>query len=325
VRLLFLFLFLTLMLLSRTELYPVESCLAYDDLKHTKNSGDIRLDPKRSYEVRRHYKGQYLIIVKDKKPFIRWVDENCFAPKSALYVAPAACEVRSIGSEKSTTINKKRGISQENILALSWHNAFCETHRRRKECSTSWHLFPFANKYKQHFTLHGVWPQPKNRVYCGVERRYIAIDRHREWHKLPEPKLTSETKKRLDGIMPGTVSNLHRHEWIKHGTCYGTDAEHYFKDAIAMTEEVRYSKVGTFFQKHIGKRVTLKQVRAIFDESFGKGAGERVEMKCKNGLITELWLHIGGGSGKLKRLLHQGKRVVSRCRRGIVDKAGYGR
>lgn len=313
------------MLLSRTELYPVRSCPAYDDLRHTKNSGDIRLDPKRSYEVRQHHKGQYLITVKAKKPFQRWVDENCFASKSALYVTPAACEVRSIGSGKSAATDEKRGISRENILVLSWYNAFCETHRRRKECSSSWHLLPFVKKYEQNFTLHGVWPQPKNKVYCGVERRYIAMDRHREWHKLPEPKLTSETKKRLTGIMSGTVSNLHRHEWIKHGTCYGTDAEHYFRDAIAMTEEVRCSKVSIFFQKHMGKRVSLKQVRTIFDESFGKGAGERVEMKCKNGLITELWLHLGGGSGKLKRLLHQGERVVSRCRRGIVDKAGYGR
>jgi len=52
--------------------------------------------------------------------------------------------------------------------------------------------------------------------------------------------------------MPGFASNLHKHEWIKHGTCYGTDANTYYENAIALLHQVNDSKVGTFFSKHMG-------------------------------------------------------------------------
>jgi ribonuclease T2 len=125
--------------------------------------------------------------------------------------------------------------------------------------------------------------------------------------------------------MPGFDSSLHKHEWFKHGTCYGTSAQEYYSDAVRLVREVNDSKVGAFFMKNIGKSVTLKQVRQLFDISFGRGAGKRVEMKCKGGLITELWLHLGSGALRLSDLLQKGKITRSRCQKGRIDKAGYGR
>ncbi len=123
--------------------------------------------------------------------------------------------------------------------------------------------------------------------------------------------------------MPGVSSNLHTHEWVKHGTCYSTDANIYYEDAVSLTEQFNASKVGQFFQKHMGQRVTLQQVRALFDRSFGQGTGKRVEMKCKKGLITELWLHLGSGSDDLATLLKRGKQTRSYCTGGRMDKAGF--
>ena len=149
------------------------------------------------------------------------------------------------------------------------------------------------------------------------------MDKHKQWNRLPELDLNVETRKRLQKVMPGYASNLHKHEWIKHGTCYGTDANRYFEDSIAMVEQVNESKVGDFFKKHIGKHVTLHQVRSVFDRSFGIGSGKRVALRCNKGMITELWLHLGAGSNDLGELLKRGKQTRSHCQGGFIDKAGF--
>jgi len=322
-RFIILFFLSTFVLLAQNILYPTQCCPAYNNLKHTKNSGNIHLDPSEGYVVRKHHKGQYLISVKEASPQQRWVDDACLAPKSALNVAPVRCDIKPINGEKKSTSQKQHW--EENLLALSWHNAFCETHRNKKECKRSM-LSMFKKPYHENnFILHGLWPQPRNRVYCGVDRQYISADKYGHWNKLPEVKLTPQTRKRLERVMPGTVSYLDRHEWIKHGTCYGTDAEQYFKDAIELVETVEDSDISRFFQQRMGKRVTIKQVRTLFDKAFGEGTGKRVELRCKKGLVTELWLHLKGIENDLGRLLKNGKPVHSRCQYGIIDRAGYQR
>ena len=208
-------------------------------------------------------------------------------------------------------------------MALSWHNAFCETHRYKKECKRSLFSFGRPNYSEKHFVLHGLWPQPKNRIYCDVSSVHVNFDKHKQWNRLPDLGLSDEVKTRLQNVMPGFSSNLHKHEWIKHGTCYGTDANTYYEDAITLVTQVNDSKVGDFFRKNIGKQVTLKQIRSLFDRNFGVGAGKRIELKCNKGLISELWLHLGSGSDNLATLLKQGKETRSRCQGGLVDKAGF--
>jgi ribonuclease T2 len=157
-----------------------------------------------------------------------------------------------------------------------------------------------------------------------VPKKWILLDKRKQWLKLPEPKLSEKIREKLARLMPGYRSGLHRHEWIKHGTCYGKDAEHYFSDALALTEEINQSPVRAFFLKKRGRIVDLPQVRLLFDRVFGKGAGRKVALQCKNGLITELWLDLGGRGSDLGTLLHQGKAMRSRCKRGRVDSAGFG-
>jgi ribonuclease T2 len=322
-RFLSLFLLLTFTLFSQTQqLYPTSSCPAFNNLKHTKNSGNIHLNTAQSYTVKQHHKGQYLVQIKGVNPAQRWVDERCLSPKSRLNVAPVKCDVTPIAD----TSKKRATTSLQNVLALSWHNAFCETHRSKKECKAGWKaLLGAKHKGGDAFTLHGLWPQPRNRVYCGVSREYITADKYGKWNKLPEPELGLCTKSALKEVMPGVTSNLHRHEWIKHGTCYGTDAKTYFQDAIALTNTIRQSKISDFFKRYTGKRVTLTRIRELFDENFGKGTGNRVELRCNRGMITELWLHLGRGGQSLEAMLKEGRKVHSRCTRGVIDAAGFGR
>jgi ribonuclease T2 len=335
--------FFTVSLLARHDAYPTKECPAFNNMKHSKNTHAVHLDTKQKYTILKHHKGQTLVLIKGEQPAQRWVDEGCF-PKSQngsnpMNVKEAESEVASIEDElrkASKSITSKRFLdsrskskmtvsSKQNILALSWHNAFCETHRYKKECKRSLLSFGKGKYREKHFVLHGLWPQPKSKIYCNVEKDFVSADKHGQWRDLPCLAMDEKTEERLAKVMPGFASDLHKHEWVKHGTCYGTDPQTYFEDAVSMVEQMNTSKVGAFFSKHIGKGVTLKQVRAVFDRSFGVGAGKRVELKCKNGLVTELWLHLGSGSDDLGVLLKKGKQIRSRCQKGFIDKAGFGR
>lgn len=330
--------FLCVSLLSAEEHFPTQECPAFNNMKHTKNTDAVYLDTTQKYTILKHHKGQKLILVKGEHPAQRWVDEACFlkVQKSTdpLNVKRVDCDVLSIEDEgyrssikTAMPINTKKyeniKRSKQNILSLSWNNAFCETHRYKKECKRSIFSFGKAKYSEKYFSLHGLWPQPKNKLYCNVEKHDVAWDKHKQWNRLPDLGLSSEVKKDLQKIMPGFTSNLHKHEWIKHGTCYGTDANRYYKDAIGMVEQMNDSKVGDFFKKQIDKHVTLQQIRALFDRSFGLGTGKRVELKCHKGLITELWLHVGSGSDDLATRLKEGKQTRSQCQGGFIDKVGF--
>ncbi len=337
-KLIIIFMIFMVSLVAREEAFATKECPAFNNMKHSKNTHAVYLDTKQKYTILKHHKGQALVLIKGEQPSQRWVDEKCFAKSqngsNPMNVKKVESKVLSIEDElrRASKNMKKRDsrldsrmtvTSKQNILVLSWHNAFCETHRYKKECKRSMFSFGKGKYGEKHFVLHGLWPQPRNKTYCGVSKKHVAMDKHKQWNRLPALGLNDDVQMRLTKMMPGVRSNLHKHEWIKHGTCYGTDANSYYEDAISLVHQVNDSKVGDFFTKHIGKRVTLQQVRALFDRNFGVGSGKRVEMKCKNGLVTELWLHLGSGSDELSTLLKRGKQTRSRCQKGLVDKAGF--
>ena len=345
-KLFLLFMIFTVSLLAREEAFAAKECPAFNNMKHSKNTHAVHLDTTQKYTVLRYHKGQALVLIKGENPAQRWVDEECFSKSqnasNSTSVKKADSDSLSIEEELSkssenivfsshakkykqnnTNEYDNPELSKNNLLALSWHNAFCETHRYRKECKRS---VPSSGKGKyreKHFVLHGLWPQPQSKMYCNVDKSLVAADKHKQWRHLPCLAMDEETEDRLEKVMPGYASDLHKHEWIKHGTCYGTDANRYFRDATSLTEQLNHSKVGDFFTKNIGKHVTLKQVRHLFDRSFGVGAGKRVELRCKKGLVTELWLHLGSGSDDLSVLLKRGKPTRSRCQKGLIDRAGF--
>jgi ribonuclease T2 len=343
-KLLFVLIFFTVSLVARYEAFATKECPAFNNIKHTENTHHVILDTTRKYTVLKHHKGQTLILIKGEQPAQRWVDDRCFQkqnettnPLNVEKVQSRVIGIEDETYEASVPVQKDKKLldstavrdvtaSKQNLLVLSWHNAFCETHRTKKECKRGLLSMFKPNYHESHFVLHGLWPQPKNRVYCNVDRKIITMDRYKYWNKLPSLGLTAKTKEALSKVMPGVRSDLHKHEWFKHGTCYGTDAEQYYKDAITLVEQLNESAVGDFFAKHIGKKVSLKQIQKHFDKSFGTGTGKRVELKCKDGLITELWLHLGSGDNvSLNTLLRRGKQTRSHCQRGLIDRAGFGR
>ena len=185
-----------------------------------------------------------------------------------------------------------------------------------------------ASSYEaSHFSLHGLWPQPRRNVFCGVDAATAALDDQHQWDKLPEPNLTPATKAALDRVMPGTQSLLQRHEWIKHGTCYpGGVAETYFKDEIRLTDAVNGSVVQKFMAGNIGKTILSQDLRAKFDEAFGKGAGDRVRVACdKGGRISEITIGFKGdisSGASMAALMLASETTDAGCPSGTVDSVG---
>ena len=343
-RFLLLSLLLSYVASAAMEIYPKKECELYNNMKHTKNRGHVTIQMDKAYEMLKHHKEQYLVKVDGATPAQRWTADDCFSLRplrgTPIYEAmknkPSKQETAVTKTEKSLvkknaskpTSHKnysKKSSSKQNLLALSWQNAFCETHRYKKECKRGLGSLLKRKASDTHFVLHGLWPQPRNNFYCNLSHNIISKDKNKKWRSLPDIGLDSSTAKSLSAIMPGYASNLHKHEWYKHGTCYGKDANHYYADAIAFVNEVNDSPLGVFFTNNIGKKVTLKQVQTVADKAFGRGAGKRVALQCRKGMITELWLYLGAGSTDLKSLIQEGKPTRSRCKGGRIDKAGFGR
>ena len=211
------------------------------------------------------------------------------------------------------------------VLAVSWQPAFCETRPGRPECQTQ----TTARFDAGNFALHGLWPQPRSRDYCGVDARTVALDEDGDWFELPEPRISAALRKELDQVMPGTQSALDRHEWITHGTCYRTDAEEYFQDSVDMLAALNASAVRDLFAGAIGERLTQGEVRAAFDTAFGPGAGDRVRLSCTNDgnrrLINELTIGLTGdidGPDSFADRIMDARPTNGGCDGGMVDAAG---
>src|SRR5690606_38044706 len=109
----------------------------------------------------------YRVVVPGASPPNRWVAAECGSTGAA---AGAEAEAGP-GSY---------------LLAASWQPGFCETQPDRTECRNQ-HAGRFDAR---NFALHGLWPQPRSREYCGVSRRDIERDQT-SWRLLPEPKLSA--------------------------------------------------------------------------------------------------------------------------------------
>lgn len=223
--------------------------------------------------------------------------------------------------------------AKDYVLALSWQPAFCETHRDKLECLTQTSTRFDAKA----LVLHGLWPQPKEAVYCDVDSNVKAQDKAGKWDKLPASTLSASSWAVLQKVMPGTQSHLNRHEWIKHGTCSGMSQERYFKTSAQLLALVNRSSVRTLLKSRLGTLVMRKDIVAAFDKAFGAGAGKRVVFKCQKvgarWVLTEMRLHLSGalgnslsGKADLGRLLLAAEPVSpgrAECGVMTIDPVGY--
>jgi ribonuclease T2 len=215
------------------------------------------------------------------------------------------------------------GAAPRYVLAVNWQPAFCERNGRRPECRDQ-----TEDRFDAtHFTLHGLWPESGE--YCGVPGGLRERDRPGSWGRLPAVELSPGTRRALEEAMPGTRSGLDRHEWLRHGTCYGAPAEAYFAASLRLLKALNASPVRDLFRHRIGERLTLAEIRAAFDEAFGESAGRRVGVVCESEgrerLIAELRIGLEGIIGEeaeLAELMAGAPPADEHCPSGRVDPAG---
>ncbi|WP_031434960.1 ribonuclease T2 family protein [Methylomarinum vadi] len=293
-------------------------CPAYQSFRRETNPGNITTEIDRAYDLigkNKEEASHYLIKMK-ATPQRRWVAIGC-----GEHVVPAAT-----GQPPSPEPTPSPATETANyVLAASWQAGFCETKPGKKECSSQ-HEDRFD---ATHFSLHGLWPQPRGNVYCNVAPALVAKDERSHWEDLPNLELTETTRDRLTRVMPGSQSYLHRHEWIKHGTCYGTAADEYFQDSIRLMDELNASSVRQLFADNIGREISAAQIRTAFDHSFGNGAGDRINISCKKDgnrkLITEILINLKGTPDDLTlsdAIVKAPRESDIGCGKGIVDRVG---
>nr|WP_093192152.1 ribonuclease T2 [Thiocapsa sp. KS1] len=296
-----------------------QPCPATVSIKRDENPGAIQLVPGESYPIagtNRADPSHYRLRFEGADPTERWVEIRC----GRLADGPATA--RAADARQSQMSSARAGSMEgQLVLAASWQPAFCELHGTRPECRDQPPERPDARR----FSLHGLWPQPIGNTYCGVGERERMLSTSGRWRLLPVLDLDPTTRARLDALMPGTRSDLQRHQWVKHGTCYGTDADTYFRHAMMLLEQLNASAVRVLFEENIDQRLSATQVRAAFDNAFGKGAGDRVRLSCSEGLIEELRIGLKGvveDSAELGSLILAAPKRSPDCRGGWVDRAG---
>ena len=212
------------------------------------------------------------------------------------------------------------------LLAISWQPAFCEQRSDRPECASQRQTRYDAT----HFSLHGLWPGPRKRSYCNIPSSLIELDKKGRWGRLPDLKLNGSLKSRLDQVMPGTRSFLQRHEWVKHGSCHENgSANGYYEDSLRLINEINISPVRQLFADHVGKNLDTKNIQEAFDRAFGKGAGERIKIKCRRdgtrSLISEITIGLFGEfdeTANISSLMIAANPTSQGCKGGIVDAVG---
>lgn len=298
------------------------TCPALQSINRQTNPGAVTVTPGTAYHVvaaNNTEASHYWIVVPGAQPERRWVAVECGIIEGAE------------GAEGNTppaptpTRTQPKGPKPQYIFAVSWQPAFCEAHSNKPECRNQ-----TADRFDaSHFTLHGLWPQPRLNAYCGVGAADITADEDSDWNALPRVDLSASLRTALDQVMPGTRSQLERHEWTKHGTCYGATQEQYFTDALAMMTALNRSAVADLFATNIGRQLTQRQVRAAFDKAFGPGAGQRVRIACDRdggrSLIGELTIGLTGaitGPDDFPALIAAANPTDGGCDIGTVDRAG---
>ncbi len=312
---------LTTVALFSKDATVTKECEAFNNLKHTKNYGNIVLKPSSKYEILREQKGNYFIKVPNTKPMMRWVSVNCFNKSNGTDTEKKSGFLSRLFGKKSKTKSEvvettaKSSDNLDVLLVLSWQNTFCETHSNKKECRRD------GGNAKNHLVLHGLWPQPRNREYCGLSHKIKELDKFKRWNALPKLNLKPNILELMQKYMPGVQSNLQRHEYYKHGSCYSKDANGYFNNALTLTKELD-STIGEYLREHIGKKIKNINIKLLASKIFGKDIKNKIAIKCKGRVLSEIWISTKGKGSDLKELIKNAKPIYSNCQEAIVDAPG---
>lgn len=162
-----------------------------------------------------------------------------------------------VSRHRSQHSNSKPGEFDFYVLSLSWSPEFCSSHRQSPECQNG----HFG------FVVHGLWPQltdgyPEN---CS---------------NAPGPS----NPQSMTDIMPD--AGLVEHEWTRHGTCSGLDADSYFKLVRQAYSSVRIPD--SLRQPSRMQSMPPDQIKEEFLKANSKLHAENVRVSCGNNYLTAI-------------------------------------
>ena len=307
-------------------LMATKACPAFQSFRKSTNPGDVTITAGQSYQLvagNTATPTHLMIIVPGATPDRRWVAIDCGTQGSGIASSTTTPATTATTTTAAPTPAKAGTRPTQYVFAISWEPGFCAGKPGKPECGAE----TPSGFDASHFTLHGLWPDPNE--YCGAVPADIAADKAGHWSDLPAVALDASTRAHLDQGMPGTQSQLERHEWIKHGTCAGVAMNTYFGRALGFLDQVNASPVQALFAANTGKTVTLEAIRSAFDQGFGAGAGERIRLSCPRQQgqreITEITIGLSGdvvGSAKMPDLIAAAGQTNGGCNEGAVVKVG---
>lgn len=156
--------------------------------------------------------------------------------------------------------------SDSSLLVVTWGPSLCKVEASISGCRSG-----RVSSLGQSFVLHGLWPQPRDKQYCGVPKD------SRDRKPLPLP---ADLEARLK-VMMSDSSVLAPHEWYAHGSCSGVTPTEYFSISTTLADQA-IAVLDPVFDREVGRRITSRSVRETFDAQFGSGAGSRVALACKD-------------------------------------------
>ena len=297
-----------------------KDCPALQSIRKATNPGNIALQPGTSYRIvagNTTPPTHYWIVVPGAEPQKRWVAADCGTAELTGGALPPRRHPRRAAQKPGAPSSSS---------PPRWQPAFCEGQPKKPECTAQ-----AAGSFETtHFSLHGLWPQPRARAYCQVGAADRAHDKAHDWAALPEPTLSRRHPRRARGASCPARS---RRSSAMNGSSTAP-ATAPTPSAISPTPSPRSaalnaSPVRDLFAQNIGKELSLSAIRAAFDTAFGDGAGQRVRVACEDRgtrrLITELTIGLSGTiapDADLGSLIRAAAPTDGGCPGGLVDAVG---
>lgn len=214
--------------------------------------------------------------------------------------------------------------SSSSLFVATWGPSLCKVDPPNSGCRSG-----HVGEMGRTFVLHGLWPQPFSNQYCDVPKDVAERAAKINGPDMPSVDIPQDVRADLQAnLSDGSV--MAPHEWYAHGTCSGVAPGKYFGDAVTLIGQAR-AILDPIFNQAAKRTLNLSTVRDQFDAQFGKGAGDRVALSCRNAtgegsLVYEVQmslppvnaLGIDGKALSLGDLLREGPAIPATCRHGRV-------